>query len=340
MRGIAASARPRKGWRSLGEDSEQGSAHDTWTSRSLRRIQAVHERLILERRPYAVLATAFEDFRRNDLRYHTYYFTVNAFMGVLALFMAVTSLTALLGDGEFKRQLIDGFSSLMPILRGDNGDFNSIFETFRGAAGIISLLFLVWAATRIFSALENGFGRIWGREKRRYSRMLLVGLLMITVVGALFVLTSAVQVGFDRFWSSLVGSHSVDYYLGVSVAKPLIGLLVDFLLFLFVYRVVTGARPSWRNCALGGILSAALFLGTQYVLNLYFDYIYKVPLIYGSLATGIMVILWMQATGLITFFGAELVYVLENGYLIEERAARAALELNPTGLVEYRADGE
>lgn len=264
-------------------------------------------------RSYAVLSSAAADFRKNDLRYHTYYFTVNAFIGVLAMFVAVTSLIALLGQTEFKAHLVDGIKSLMPILRGSSDEVLNVFESFNGAAGIISLLFLIWAATRIFNALASGFDIIWARPKRSYAHTLAVGFLMVVALGALFLAATGVLFGFNRLWGEVVQRNGVSYYLGSAVARPVIAYLIDLLLFLLLYRFLTGVKPAMKDCVKAAALAAALFLASQYVLNLYFDYVYKVPLIYGSLASGIVVMLWMQLTGMIAFFGAEVVFVLGGG---------------------------
>lgn len=151
---------------------------------------------------------------------------------------------------------------------------------------------------------------------------MLVGVFMISVIGALFLLTSAIQFGFNRLLGAMFESRGVGYYLGVSLAKPVIGLLVDFVLFFFIYRVVTGVKPRPSSCARAAAIVAALFLGSQYLLNLYFDYIYKVPFIYGSLASGVILVLWLQMNGVVTFYGAEVVYALENEDLVREHVGR------------------
>ncbi|MHB8895864.1 MAG: YihY/virulence factor BrkB family protein [Candidatus Geothermincolia bacterium] len=282
--------------------------------------------LAVRSRFFAVLSTSLEEFKRNELRYHTYYFTVNAVIGVLALCVAITSFIGLLGDVEFKRQLLLGIKSILPILRGHSDESFDVFRKVGVTAGIISMLFLVWAATRIFNALGHGFGIIWGTPQRRYSHMVLVGLLMIFIMGTLFLLSSAVQFSFFKLWGYAVDEGTAGYYAGLSLLRPLTGFLMDFLLFFFIYRIVTRAKPSLRNCAKGAALIAVLFLGSQYVLNLYFDYVYKVPLIYGSLASAIILILWMQLTGILTFYGAEVVHSLENEDLIREHVAQRKSE--------------
>ncbi len=284
-------------------------------------LRHVNSALVREHRSYAVASAARADFLENRLRYHTYYFTVNAFMGVLALFVAVSSVMAFLPENEFKRQLVEAMKSIMPILRGRSTETLSVFKSF-GVLGIISIVFLVWTATRIFEALESGFSIVWKTDKRPFARRTLVGLFMVAVIGALFLLTFAVQFGFNRLLGAMFESRGVGYHLGVSLAKPVIGLLVDFVLFFFIYRVVTGVKPGRGNCARAATLVAPLFLGSQYLLNLYFDYIYKVPIIYGSLASGVILVLWLQMTGVVTFYGAEVVYVLENEDLVREHVEK------------------
>ncbi|MBU1671818.1 MAG: YihY/virulence factor BrkB family protein [Actinobacteria bacterium] len=280
-------------------------------------LRRTHSALVHRYRTYAVASAAHADFVDNRLRYHTYYFTVNAFMGVLALFVALSSFIALLPSNEFKRQLVEAIKSIMPIMRGSSAETLNVFKTF-GVLGILSILFLLWTATRISDALESGFTVIWKTEKRRFTGRMLVGLFMIAVIGVLFIVTSGVQFGLTRLLGAVFETRGVGYHLGTSLAKPIVGLLVDFLLFFFIYRVVTGVKPGWGNCARASIAVGALFLGSQYLLNLYFDHIYKVPLVYGSLASGVILVLWLQLTGVVTFYGAEVVYVLENENLVSE----------------------
>lgn len=289
-------------------------------------LRRTGSRLVGRYRTVAVFSAALEDFHRNGLWLNNYYFTVNAFMGVLAMFVAVSSLMGFLAESEVKRQLVEGMKVVMPVLRGPADETVNVFESFRGTAGLISLLFLLWAATRIFSALERGFDIVWKQDKRRYARTLFTGLFMVMLTGSLFLLTLVVQFGFNGLWEELFESRGAGYYLGVSLAKPVIGMVMGFLMFMFIYRVVTGVRPRMKSCAAAAALAAALFLGSQYLLNLYFDTLYKVPVIYGSLASGIIVVLWMQWTGLITFFGAELIYMLDNPDRVGEYADRRRAE--------------
>lgn len=286
------------------------------------KLGRTHSRLVSRWRWYAVLSAALDDFMAKDLRYHNYQFTFYSFLGVMALFVAVSSLLGFLAESEVKRQLIEGMEEVMPILRGpDDGSVN-IFREYRGWMGAISLLFLLWTSTNIFVAMERGFNVIFGLKARKYGRSLMVGLLMVLVIGALFLLTLEVQLSFNGLWGELFEERGAGYYAGVAVAKPLIALSVDFLMFFFIYRVVTGVHSGFKHCATAAGLAGGLFLAGQYLLSFVLVYLYRVPEEYGSLANGIIVIMWMQWTGLITFYGAEVINALRDDSLVRRYVER------------------
>ena len=96
-------------------------------------------------------------------------------------------------------------------------------------------------------------------------------------------------------------------------------------------------KPGLRNCVKVSAIVGAFFLGSQYLLNLYFAYVYMVPVIFGSLTTGIILVQWLQFTGLITFYGAELIYVLENGELIASLRETSNRHLRALAFPEAKA---
>lgn len=287
------------------------------------RLRRTHAALVRRYRPYAIASAALADFREQRLGYHTHYFTFNAFLGTLAIFVTVTSLMGLLPHGGVKTQLEDAILTVMPIFRGPPDRTMDVFHNYQGIIGAVSIAFLLWTGTRIFDALENGFGIIWrvGRGKR-YALKKGLGLGLIVVIGVLFFVTFEVMLGFSAFWGAVVGSQGAAYEAGVGVARPVIGLLAGFLMFLIIYRVLPGVKPGIGSCARAGCVAAVLFLGSQYVLNVYFDVLYDVPLIYGSLASGIVLILWLQLVGMVTFYGAEIAYHLEEGELVRRYVVR------------------
>jgi uncharacterized BrkB/YihY/UPF0761 family membrane protein len=67
------------------------------------------------------------------------------------------------------------------------------------------------------------------------------------------------------------------------------------------------------------------FLAIQYLLAFYFGHISNMPSVYGSIATVIVLILWLHITGMIIFLGAEIIHAMSDEELVEEHRQTAKL---------------
>jgi membrane protein len=295
------------------------------TLRVLSATESIYKVLITDRRWFAILSAAAEDFWDKKMYYYTGNFTYNAFLAVIALLVAVSALIGLLaGSKNFSDEFVKTLKSVVPIFGTTPQKTLDTMKTYKSVAGIIGVVGLIWTGTKIFSAMEWGFCEIWDSKKRSYTKKKLFGLLFISIIGLLFLAAFLIQFGFTAFWEWVVSANGAAYETGVLVVKPIIGFAVNFLLFLVIFKIVPTVRNSWREIAIGAAVSAALFLGIQYLLAFYFNAISKVPSVYGSLSTVIILLIWLHVTGMITFFGAEIIYVRQHETLLEEHRRRAA----------------
>jgi membrane protein len=293
--------------------------------RGLDALESVYKVLITDRRWFAVVSASTEDFWAKKMYYYTGNFTYNAFLAVIALLVALSALIGLLaGSADLSDGFINTLKSVVPIFGVTPEKTLDAMKTYRSVAGIIGIVGLVWTGTKIFKAMEWGFCEIWGSRKRSYAKGKVFGLALISVVGLLFLAAFLVQFGFTALWKWAAGDSRVTYDVGVFLAKPLIGFAVNFLLFLFIYKVIPTVRQTWRDVAAGAAVSAALFLGMQYLLAFYFSSISNVPSVYGSISTVLILLIWLHVTGMITFFGAETIYVSEHPSIVEEHRSRAS----------------
>lgn len=293
-------------------------------ARPLKAVESVYKALVFDRRWFAVVSAAAEDFRAKKMYYYTGNFTYNAFLAIIALLVAFSALLGYLASSaEIRSELAKAFESVVPIFGSTPDTAVAALRAYRGIAGVIGLAGLLWTGTKIFKAMEWGFCEVWGGPRRGYLRGRLIGMLLISILGMLFLAVVLVQFGFAALWGWAFGEHGAAYSLGTLVAKPLVGFLVNFLLFMSVYKIVPTVRHRWRDVAPGAAAAAALFLGVQYLLNFYFSSISNMPSVYGSVSTVIIILVWLQLTGMLVFFGAEVIYVSENDRLVEEHRVRA-----------------
>jgi membrane protein len=293
--------------------------------RGLSALESIYKVLITDRRWFAIASAAVEDFWTKKMYYYTGNFTYNGFLAVLALLVALFALIGLLaGSKNLSDEFIKTLKSVVPIFGTTPEKTLDAMRTYRSVAGVIGIIALIWTGTKIFGALEWGFCEIWGSPKRSYARKKVFGLLLISIIGLLFLGVFLVQFGFTAFWEWAVGSYGAVYDTGVFVVKPIISFVMNFLLFLVIFKIVPTVRNSWRDCWVGAAVSAALFLGLQYLLGFYFGSISKIPSVYGSVSTVLILLIWLHVTGVIIFYGAEIIYVTKNEALLEEHRRRAS----------------
>lgn len=305
-------------------------------------IESIYKALITDRRWFAAVSAAAEDYWAKKLYYYSGYFTYNAFLAIIALLVALSALMGLLaGSSNLSEEFVKTLKSVVPIFGTTPQKTLDAMKTYKSVAGVIGVIGIIWTGTKIFGAIEWGFCQIWGSRRRSYAKKKAFGLLLISVVGLLFLAAFLVQFGFAAFWSWAVGENGVVYSIGTSVAKPVLGFIVNFILFLVIFKLVPTVRNSWKDVVVGAGVSAALFLGMQYLLAFYFGSISKVPSVYGSLSTVLILLVWLNVTGMITFFGAEIIYVTQNETLLEEHRGRvSAWSFVPRSLRARLEDGD
>ena len=278
----------------------------------------LYSKLVTERRWFAVLSASAVEFRRKKMRYFTGYFAYNGFLGVLALLIALASLLGMVLKAypNLKDNVSPMFKTLMPVIGGTPGQAMNTLTQYRNVLGAVSFVALLWTGTKIFGALELGFCQIWGVPKRKFTKGKILGIIFITVIGLLFLTSIVALFAFTAFWGWAVGKQGALYETGNVIFKPIVSLAFNFFLFLFVFQVVPPVKQALKRTALGAFVSAAFFLAMQYLLAYYFSSVSNIPSVYGSIATAVIMVVWLYVTGLIVFFGAGMIHVMQDEELL------------------------
>jgi YihY family inner membrane protein len=79
-----------------------------------------------------------------------------------------------------------------------------------------------------------------------------------------------------------------------------------------LYMVLPRRRISFRRAFIGGVAATLLWEGVRHVLVWYFHTLSLVNVIYGSLATTVIVLLTLEAAALILLCGAQVIAELER----------------------------
>jgi len=207
------------------------------------------------------------------------------------------------------------------------------FLVHRNVIGWFLVATLVFFGAIAFRVIENAmsvifYHRVSVRRRRLvvsalipffYIACLGFGLLAVTFVAHF--LQAMERDGIEVFGRarSLVGISGLVLYL--------IGVAGQILALTSIYMVMPVKRPSWRLALVGGVTAGLLWEITRHLLVWFFATLSQVNMVYGSLATAILILLSLEAAAIILLLGAQVIAEYERGLRGLPRAAAQPLRI-------------
>jgi membrane protein len=182
-----------------------------------------------------------------------------------------------------------------------------------GAAGLVSLLLLLWAASSMMASIRVAFRVIWENDRRRtyvrsklldFALVLGVGLLAVASLGATLLVQVLAEVGRD--FSRAIGAGAEGKVIA-AVAELLASAGLTFAVLVVLYRTVPPVAPRFRAVWAPALLAA---VGFHLATALYAAYLARsgeVAAVYGPLGAvlGFLLVVYVGVT--VILLGAELV---------------------------------
>lgn len=228
------------------------------------------------------------------------------------LFLLVSLTGYLLGSSEQAFQVVISFGDrLFPqssdlILK----EVRALTEraTIFGWVGFFSL---IWTASIVFSSLEFAMNIVFRVEQRRsffHSKLLAAAM----IPGAMVIfLISLLVTAFAR----IMGNYELTLW-GINLAQSdlfefLLGYLFPYLIltlsFTAIYKFIPPTAISFRHALVGGASCALLFEIVKHLFTWYVGHSSPYSVVYGSLETMIILVVWVFYSAGVLLFCAELV---------------------------------
>jgi len=234
------------------------------------------------------------------------YFAVLSIFQFLVLGVVVGSYVV--GQGEARQFVVDNVSAGSPIdAETVGGIIDSVIES-RGAMSIISIGFLTWSALGIFSALSTGISRVFeNAPKRPFIQDKLIGLLLMGLTGVLAVaslvigiITGILQEAATDLVADLPGGGTAVWLIGL-----LAPLILIFLAFWVIYKVVPNRPVGWGEVLPGAVIAAVLWTVLRFGFTWYATSVADYESAFGPLSTGITLLVFLYFASVIVLLGAE-----------------------------------
>ena len=186
------------------------------------------------------------------------------------------------------------------------------------AIGTMGLVLLLFFSSLAFTVLENAMSMIFFHRRLKHRRHYLVSVLLPYVYILLLVagfLVVSLMAGWLHQHSNdtptLIGIN-IDMTSTTATVLYLLGVFGEVLLLTSVYLVMPVGRLAWSHALVGGVVATLLWELTRHALVWYFTTLSFVSIIYGSLATTIIILLSFEFAAIILLLGAQVIAEYER----------------------------
>lgn len=255
------------------------------------------------------------------------YYTI---LSIIPLLLFLISFGSFFIDPERIRSFtLTELSSLMPVAADTiQANFSGVLR-YRGTLGTISGLGVLWSASGLFSALVQVINAVWGTPHHHsYLKRRLFGVTTILALTAwiLFTLWANTIVTLIIKFPPLEDSLIVKYFpfieniysLGSLWLERSLSLITIVLLLILLYRFFPPAPIHWRFAiGIGFVTGLVWELTREAFAKALAGGLLSYPLIYGSLWSLIVPVIWAYWTYILILIGAEI-----QAYLEERMALR------------------
>lgn len=194
-------------------------------------------------------------------------------------------------------------------------------------ATVTGLAAMLLGATTVFGQMQNSLNAIWGvvPKPSRSSLFLLLrkrltSLTIVLAVGFVMLVSLSLSVGL-RILLGHVQGWLPWYDVAFSLFDTVLSIFVASLLFGTIFKVLPDVQLSWRDVALGSLLTALLFTVGRVLIALYLSKTATAST-YGAAGSLVLLLLWVNYSSLILLFGAAFTkaHLLARGLPVRPRS--------------------
>ena len=239
-----------------------------------------------------------------------------AYYSVFSVFPLLLGLLAISGTVftsiTLQEQFLDYVTESMPGSKEFVSKNIEELVRFRGALGIGAILGLLWSGSSAFGAMSRAINRAWDVDKDRpFYVAKTLHIIIALGVGILFLLSSFASVAIELLsnYSRDLGLPGHEFFLDFGLGNLMLKAVpwaITLAVFLLLYRFVPNCKTYWRYVWTGAVVAAILFEASKGIFMWYLVNVANYELIYGSVASMMVLLFWAYVSAFILILGAEI----------------------------------
>jgi YihY family inner membrane protein len=233
------------------------------------------------------------------------------------LTLAVAALSVFFDEARILETLRSELAVFLPQHADAMVEVAQTFLQHEASTRLISIVSMLFFSSVAFRMLEEAVAAIFhtssgGALRRFWVSALLPYLFMLLLMVSLLLVT-LLTASVDALDEHPLGVFALERPLtfGIKAVLRLSGFIGLVLLFTGTYRVLPVVRISVRRAFVGGLAAAVLWRLTARVMVYFFVNVSMVNVLYGSLATLIVVLLSLEMVFVILLLGAQVIAELQ-----------------------------
>jgi membrane protein len=235
-----------------------------------------------------------------------------AYSSILAFFPAVAFFLGLLGVLHLFDQVQSLLASVAP--HGVQKFINGLQKDSKGGAGVVALLIggvgAIWAASGAMGSVIKAVNRAYDRlETRPFWKVRGTAILLVVLSGVTIIVLAVLIIFGGPLGTAIANKAGLGGVFKVlwSILRWPIAFVAVLLLFAFVYYFAPNKdHRRWQWVTPGSFVGALMWLALSGLFTVYVTFAGSYSKTYGSIAAGVILLLWLNYTAWALLFGAEL----------------------------------
>ena len=291
-----------------------------WLARVRRRIEAAAARW----RPLRVVLATLAAVTRNDAQQ---LIAGIAYYGMVALIPVSVALLQFFGLALGQELSMGWFDAWSSRLLPGNIDLEGLLitedSTVVGITGVFALLGLVWGSYKLFGSVGVVVNRMWGiapaqvgifGKTRQYLLMSATSLALLLSSVFTYLISYGLSSQASRQPDPAVPADVIATFVTQGWWSNVFAGLLSVVAFLIVYRYVPERRVLWRWAIIGAGVAGVALQAVNYGVALFISYAAPSHLVYGPLASVLIVLVWLFASSVTLASGAAVAAYGQNVY--------------------------
>lgn len=171
----------------------------------------------------------------------------------------------------------------------------------------ISLVFAIWASSKGFYSLYKGLQVIYENKRKSNYISLKLRTILYTFCLNLLIIAGLVLMVYGRTLSNFIKEkfQNVDIFESLFYIKDLIIIVILMIFLLLIYKFVPKSKNKFKNQIPGAVIATMGWIVISKVFSIYLNLFKGFSIMYGSLTTIILIMMWVYLCIYIILIGAE-----------------------------------